>query len=263
MPFHQVDTIRYFTFDAFDSTALTHAVFTRRGGLSPKPWESLNVGASAMVLDDHQRVRDNRILAFQALGRDPDSMYDVWQVHSADVVCADHPRPGNVPHVKADAILTDNPAVTLFMRFADCVPILLHDPVRRVVGVVHAGWQGTVRKTLSATLEAMRDRYQCQPGDIIAAIGPSIAAHHYPVGDKVVSQVQRAFGEFTNFLLPTRDGAVQFDLWRANELLLKQAGVHQIQISGICTACHIEDWFSHRAEKGQTGRFGALIALNE
>lgn len=139
MPFHQVKSIRYYTFDIFDSTALTHAVFTRQGGLSPKPWESLNVGASAMVLDDHQRVRNNRIRAFQALGRDPDSMYDVWQVHSADVVCADHPRPDDVPHVKADAILTDNPAVTLFMRFADCVPILLHDPVRRVVGVVHAG----------------------------------------------------------------------------------------------------------------------------
>ncbi len=263
MPFHQVNSIRYYTFDIFDADALIHAVITRHGGLSPEPWESLNVGVSAMVPDDYERVRSNRKIAFEALQRDPESIYDVWQVHSADVVCAQQPRPANTPHIKADALLTDNPEVTLFMRFADCVPILLHDPVRRVAGVVHAGWQGTVRKTLTATIEAMTDRYGCQPGHIQAGIGPSIAAHHYQVGNEVVNQVRRAFDEVADSFLPIQDGAVQFDLWRANEFLLKQAGVLDIQISGICTACHTKDWYSHRAEKGKTGRFGALIALNE
>jgi len=263
MPFHQVNSIRYYLFDIFDAQALTHAIFTRQGGLSPKPWDSLNVGASAMVLDDHDRVKNNRILAFNALGRQPESMYDVWQVHSADVVCADKPRSWDIPHVKADAILTNNPDVTLFMRFADCVPILLHDPVQRVVGVVHAGWQGTVRKTLSASIEMMIEHYHCQPEDIQAGIGPSIAAHHYQVGTDVIGSVQKVFGEFAERLLPVQDGAVQFDLWRANQLLLEQSGVRDIQISGICTACHLDDWFSHRAENGQTGRFGALIGLNQ
>jgi len=261
MPFHQVDSIRFYTFNLFDPNSLIHAVFTRQGGLSPEPWSSLNVGVSAMVPDDYDRVWDNRNLAFEALSRDPESMYDVWQVHSADVICADHPRPKNVPHIKADAILTDNPEVTLFMRFADCVPILLHDPAKGVVGVVHAGWLGTVRKTLSATIETMINRYQCKPEDIQAGIGPSIAAHHYEVGNEVVMKVKDTFGEDADSLMPVSDGAVQFDLWRANELLLKQAGIRDIQNSGICTACHTEDWFSHRAEKGQTGRFGALIAL--
>ena len=263
MPFHQVNSIRYYCFDIFDAETLTHAVFTRQGGLSPKPWESLNVGASAMVLDDHDRVRNNRVLAFDALGRDPESMYDVWQIHSVDLVCADKPRPRDVPHAKADAILTDNPDVTLFMRFADCVPILLYDPVQRVVGVAHAGWQGTVRKILTVVVEAMVERYQCQPKDIQAGIGPSIAAHHYEVGAEVVQQVSKAFGDDAEQLLPAQNGAVQFDLWRANQLLLEQAGVRDIQISGICTACHLKDWYSHRAEEGKTGRFGALIGLNK
>ncbi len=262
MPFHQVNSIRYYSFDIFDGDTISQAVFTRHGGLSPEPWSSLNVGASAMVLDDHHRVRNNRILAFETLGRDPASMYDVWQVHSADVICAEAPRPSDTPHIKADAILTDNPHVSLFMRFADCVPILLHDPAQGVVGIVHAGWQGTVRKVVSETIAAMIDRYNSQPENIYAGIGPSIAAHHYQVGPEVVAKVRETFGESSESLLPVKDGAVQLDLWRANQLLLEQAGVREIQVSGLCTACHTDDWFSHRAEKGQTGRFGALLALN-
>jgi len=262
MPFHQVNSIRYYYFDIFDSGALTHAIFTRRGGLSPEPWASLNVGASALVPDDHARVRNNRILAFDALGRDPDSMFDVWQIHSADVICAEKPRPRDRAHSQADAILTDRPDVTLFMRFADCVPILLHDPTRQVVGIVHAGWLGTVRRAVTITVEAMVERYRSRPEDIRAGIGPSIAAHHYRVGAEVAGQVREVFGDEAGRLLPTQGAAVQFDLWRANQLLLEQAGVREIQVSGICTACHLEDWYSHRAEKGKTGRFGALIALN-
>jgi polyphenol oxidase len=261
MPFHHQNSLRYYQFDCFDDSAVTHAVFTRQGGLSPKPWESLNVGASAMVLDDHQRVRNNRILAFNALGRDPDSMYDVWQVHSADVICTQEPRPKEVPHLQADAILTDNPQVTLFMRFADCVPILLHDPIRKVVGLVHSGWPGTVKKIISATISKMTETFDSRPVDIKAAIGPSIAAHHYPVGQDVIDQVHLAFGEYAPDLLPRQADAVQFDLWRANRYLLEQAGVRQIENAGLCTACHLDDWFSHRGEKGKTGRFGALIGL--
>jgi len=152
--------------------------------------------------------------------------------------------------------------VTLFMRFADCVPILLHDPERSVVGVVHSGWPGTVKKILSTTISMMEESYGSLPENIRAAIGPSIAAHHYPVGQDVVDQVHEAFGEKASDLLPSQDDAVQFDLWRANRLLLEQAGVHQIENAGLCTACHLDDWYSHRGERGKTGRFGALIALN-
>ncbi len=258
MPFHQVAAIRYYTFESLAHPGITQAVFTRRGGVSPAPWDSLNVGG--YLGDDLEHTYQNRALSFQAVGREPASVYDVWQVHSDQVICADAPR--RAPHLQADAILTDSPAVTLFMRFADCVPIFLHDPVRGVVGLAHAGWQGTVKGIARLAVEAMQARYGSRPADIRAGIGPSIGAHHYTVGAEVIARARASFGEAAATFLPEADGAVQFDLWAANRFLLEQAGVFRVEVSGLCTACHPEDWFSHRAQKGHTGRFGALLALN-
>ena len=176
MPYQQSGPIRYYTFASLDDQPILQAVFTRRGGISPMPWSALNLGGT--VGDDPQRVLENRRRAFDALGLGMDSLYDVWQVHSADVVCTDRPRPPEMRHLQADAILTDTPGVTLFMRFADCVPVLLYDPHRRVVGLVHAGWQGTVKRVISATIQTMQARYQSNPQDILAGIGPSIGQHH-------------------------------------------------------------------------------------
>jgi hypothetical protein len=237
---------------------LIHAVFTRHGGISPAPWASLNVGG--LRGDDPVRVMENRVRAFQELNRDPNSVYDVWQVHSADVICTEKPRPPH-PHVRADAILTDRPEITLFMRFGDCVPILLYDPRRHVAGIAHAGWLGTVRGTVTNTVDRMQSVYGSQPEEILAAIGPSIGAHHYEVGSEVISAVQGKFFEDAEYLLPEVDGAVHFDLWAANRLLLERAGVQNIEVAGLCTACHLENWYSHRGENGNTGRFGVLIAL--
>jgi len=260
MPFHQPDSIRYFTFDSLDQAGVIHAIFTRHGGVSPEPWASLNVGG--LRGDDPARVLQNRVLSFRTMGRIPESVYDVWQVHSAEVICSDVPR-ANLPHRKADAILTDRSTVTLFMRFGDCVPVLLYDPIHKVVGIAHAGWQGTVKKTVSATVKTMNTRYGSQPRDILAAIGPSIAAHHYQVGPEVVSQVEQTFREEYSSLIREENRQTTLDLWAANRLVLEQAGVTQIEIAGLCTACHQEDWYSHRAEAGLTGRFGVLIALNQ
>ncbi len=258
MPFHDREDRRYLTFDIFDS--LPHAVFTRRGGVSPQPWASLNVGGG--IGDEPERVRRNRYLSFETLGRSRDSIYDVWQVHSAEVVIAERARDPETAYRQADAVLTDNPSVTLFMRFADCTPILLHDPVRKVVGLVHAGWQGTVKGTLKAAVEAMRGRYGTDPADLLAAIGPSIGPDHYEIGPDVIARVHEAFGQDAPGLLSRNgNGSTHFDLWAANRLWLEAAGVRRVETSALCTACHLDDWFSHRAEHGRTGRFGALIAL--
>ena len=257
MPFQDNGAIRYFQFDLFHD--LTHAVFTRRGGLSPDPWASLNLGGT--VGDDLQRVRENCLRALSAIQLDPASVYDVWQVHGVDVVIAEAPRLPEIPHQQADAILTDKPGLTLMMRFADCVPILLHDPVRGVAGIAHAGWMGTVCGTVRAALDAMQTRFGCKPADIRAGIGPSIGPDHYEIGPDVVVQVRQAFGPAADSLLEVRGGSTYFDLWSANRLHLEKAGVTQIDVAGLCTACHTEDWFSHRAEKGRTGRFGAVVAL--
>ncbi len=262
MPFNETEGVRYFTFEALSEVNITHAVFTRQGGISPHPWESLNVGG--LVGDDPRRVIENRQRSFRAVGRTPETMYDVWQVHGNEVVFTDAPRPANTPHLKADAILTDRPEVTLFMRFADCVPVLLADPERQVVGLAHAGWLGTVKRTVAAAVNAMVEQYRSNPADIIACIGPSIGAHHYEVGPEVVEQVRITFGLEARSLLVASNGdeqRAQFDLWAANRLILEDSSVRQIETAGLCTACHLEDWYSHRGEAGKTGRFGVLIGL--
>ncbi|NCP88329.1 MAG: peptidoglycan editing factor PgeF [Anaerolineae bacterium CG_4_9_14_3_um_filter_57_17] len=255
--------VRYFQFASFPKN-LIQAVFTRQGGVSPAPWDSLNFGNT--VGDERPRVRENRHLAFQAVGREPSSMFDVWQVHSADVVVvnAAHPHFNNPLELKADAMITDNPRVTLFMRFADCTPILLYDPRRGVVGIVHAGWLGTVRKTAARAVEMMRAAYGSRPADILAAIGPAIGPDHYEIGGDVEEHARYAFGRDAETLFERGHGPkAHFNLWAANQLALRQAGVEQVESAALCTACHTEDWYSHRAEQGKTGRFGALIALPE
>ncbi len=262
MPFHETDGLRYFTFDSLNDPSLVQAVFTRRGGVSSTPWASLNLGGT--VGDNPAHVQENRQRAFRAVGINSGQVYDVWQVHSADVVITDRPRPIDEPHLRADAILTDRPGVTLFMRFADCVPILLYDPQHKAIGLVHAGWKGTVNHIAARAVVAMQQAYGSALQDILAAIGPSIGAHHYEVGTEVVAQVQQAFGlDAASLLIANAENGpgVQFDLWNANRTVLEQAGVRQVEIAGVCTACHVDDWFSHRAESGKTGRFGAIIQM--
>jgi polyphenol oxidase len=259
MPFSENQGVRYFTFASFPQDKIAHAVLTRQGGISPDPWASLNVGGT--VGDDRPRVIENRLRSFRALGRDPHSMFDVWQVHSADVVLATAPHDFRPPEFKADAIITNNPAVTLFMRFADCTPILLFDPVKSAIGLVHAGWLGTVRQVASEAVRAMTAAFGSRPRDIKAGIGPSIGPDHYEIGPDVTSKVQHAFQTDVEKVLFNQGERIHFDLWQANKLLLNREGVEQVEVAGLCTACHPQDWYSHRAQKGKTGRFGALIGL--
>jgi copper oxidase (laccase) domain-containing protein len=104
-------------------------------------------------------------------------------------------------------------------------------------------------------------RYASNPKDILAGIGPSIGPDHYEIGPDVIAQVQESFGAQAEGLLVNRDKKVFFDLWKANQFLLEEAGVESIEQSALCTACNLQDWYSHRGEKGRTGRFGALLSL--
>jgi hypothetical protein len=256
MPFSQQNGLRYFQFDSLN---VRHAVFSRHGGVSPSPWSSLNVGGS--VGDEKENVRTNRLRSFSAMGCKPESMFDVWLVHSADVIYADSPSPEGEDVQKADIVLTNNPELTLYMRFADCVPILVHDPIRGVIGISHAGWMGTLKDVAGVTINSMHKKYGSNPSDIVACIGPSIGPDHYEVRQDVIRQAKQVFGREADLVLVPHNESIHFDLWKANQLLLQRTGVEQIEVAGICTACHTGDWFSHRAEKGKTGRFGALISL--
>ena len=258
MPFHEQDGLRYYRFDIF-SNAVKQAVFTRRGGVSPAPWQSLNLGGS--VGDDPAHVAANRIRVFHAMGCDPASIHDVWLVHGTDIVFAEASRPLDQHPLKADIIFTDNPKVSLFMRFGDCVPILFHDTKKNVIGIAHAGWMGTLRGVVKTAVEGMQAHYGSNPKDIVAGIGPSIGVDHYEVGAEILTQFREKFNSDAESMFEFRNGSIFLDLWKSNAMQLQMAGVDQVQVSGVCTACHLDDWFSHRAEKGKTGRFGALMAL--
>jgi YfiH family protein len=139
--------------------------------------------------------------------------------------------------------------------------LLFHDPKKHVIGISHAGWMGTMKSVAEVSIQAMQERYGSTPQDIVVGIGPSISVDHYEVGEEVAVQFREKYGEDAEKVIQTRDGSTYLDLWTANVLQLQKMGVEQIQISGLCTACHLDDWYSHRAEKGKTGRFGALLAM--
>jgi polyphenol oxidase len=259
MPITSLGGLRYYQFTIFPRKRVRQGIFTRHGGASPAPWSSLNLGGT--VGDDRSVVIENHRRMFKSAELPFDSMFDVWQVHGRDVVFADAPRQLEAEHQKADVTLTNKVGITLLMRFADCVPIFLFDPIKNVIGIVHAGWQGTVKKAAAAAVEAMTEHYHSNPRDVLAGIGPSIGVDHYEVGSDVVSAAKQAFGDRANDLLMMNNDQVHFDLWKANQFVLQESGVNSIEVAGVCTACSNSDWFSHRAEKGRTGRFGALLAL--
>lgn len=253
------DDLVYYRFESW--RALTHGIFTRLGGVSQAPFTSLNLGGN--VGDSPQAVRANHERIYTALRVDETHVCSLWQIHSADVIIANAPVPGRRWLAKADAMMTDRPEIVLSMRFADCTPILFHDPVRGIIAMAHAGWRGTVQGMAAQTVRAMSCSYGSRPSDIQAGIGPSIGPRKYQVGEEVVDAV-RAYFDTTDGLIrrDPADGSAYLDLWAANRLDLERAGVEQIEVAGICTAEHTDEFFSHRAEKGRTGRFGAVLCMS-
>lgn len=239
---------------------LKHGIFTRQGGVSPAPWASLNLGGT--VGDSVDAVRQNHELMLGALGLNRAQSVTTWQVHSADVVVALHPIRGRRWLAQADGIVTDRADVSLVMRYADCTPLLFHDPVQGVIGIAHAGWRGTVKGVGANVVKAMQKFYGSKPANIQALIGPTISPQCFQVGEEVVEAVYRHFGTLDGLM--TRDPAdntAYVDLWAANQRDLERAGVEQIEILKLCTMQRTDEFFSHRAEKGRTGRFGAVISL--
>ena len=253
------DGLVFYEFEIFKEAGIKHGIFSRHGGVSPDPWNSLNIGST--VGDKQSNIIENRKRIFDVIGREVESLFDVWQVHGLDVAIADKPRPLDSPHTKADILLTDNPDVTLLGRFADCVPILLYDYKKKVIGIAHAGWKGTVNKIALEAVKAMETKFGSNPGNILAGVGPSIGPDEYEVGEGVINAVKNMPNYENADFLKKRNGKVYLDLWRLNHQVLLEAKVKNIEIAEICTATDTYNWFSHRKENGKTGRFGAVIAL--
>jgi len=249
----------------FGSLPVPHAVSTRQGGLSDGPYASLNVGYGTD--DAEERVTGNRLLLLQSLGIAPEAVIAGRLSHGNAVTVfrrgqespeVERPvRAGSTHRDRAflsDAAVSDVPGLYVFLTFADCVPLLFHDPVREVVGAAHAGWRGTAAGIARHTIAAMCDAFGCRPADIRGAIGPSIGPCCYTVGSDVCTEF-RARGN------PPIMRGHHLDLWAGNEVQMRDAGVTLVETAGLCTACHTDLFFSHRAESGRTGRFALVAGL--
>lgn len=238
-----------------DVDNLLHAVLTRLGGVSRGPYATLNLGHT--VGDDPEAVVENHRRALEPLSVHPDSVVSPWQVHGARVGIVGKEHLGTV-RPKTDALLTSTPGVPLMMRFGDCTPVLLCDPVQRVVGLAHAGWRGVVAGVVGASVRTMVERLESKPEHVWAGIGPTIGPCCYEVGADVAEEIEDACPAGSR-VTQRVNGRIHADLPSAVEAQLKDVGIHQIEHSGLCTSCRVDEFFSHRAEHGQTGRFGIVM----
>lgn len=247
---------------------VTHAIFTRQGGYSPEPFDTLNLSIS--VPDRKSNVYQNRTKAYRTHGRSNENLVHAHLVHGADVRIVSSQDYGQYVG-PIDGLITNEPNCGLTMNYADCSPLFLYDPINQAIGLGHAGWRGAVNNLAGSMVQAMQNAYGSKTNELLAGIGPSIGPCCYEVGEPVISAVNDSFSNAESLLIGPSDNREKaremqrphFDLPEANQRRLEEAGVRQIEKSGLCTACRTELFFSHRAEKGATGRFGVLFILGE
>ena len=248
----------YYQFEQLAAfTEVAHGVFLRTPGCSETPFDQLNV--SSAVGDDTRRVERNRRLVGRCLEA-PELVF-ARQVHSNSILVIDgrpmrtHP-PEHAAVLEGDAMVTNQPGRFLVVQVADCQPILMYDPRRRVVANVHAGWRGSVANIIGRTLTVMHRRFGCLAGDVRVGIGPSLG----PCCAEFVHYQQ----EIPQPLWAYRRDSAHFDFWAMSRDQLVAAGVpeNHIQVSGLCTKCNTDRFFSYRGEK-TTGRFPAVIGLKD
>lgn len=258
---HQPNGLAYYTFAALDAfPELLHAITTRHGGVSTGPWASLNLTNGTG--DRREAVEENLRRVADVLGLQRADLVSPNQRHTANVRRVHRHDRGRI-FEGYDILVTDEPGMPLLLRYADCAPILIYDPAHRAIGVVHSGWRGTVLGAARAAVEAMRNQFGSKPAEMIAAVGPAIGPCCYQVGQDVADAVAATFAHAQELLPKQPDGSLHFDLWAANRRLLAAAGIRQIVMAEMCTACRTDEFYSYRAERGRTGHFGAVMMLKD
>tara|TARA_R110000868_G_scaffold53744_6_gene168623 strand:- start:19639 stop:20421 length:783 start_codon:yes stop_codon:yes gene_type:complete len=241
---------------------LVHAFTTRAGGVSEGAYASLNMTRSRG--DSAAHVETNRERVRAALGLE--ALVFAVQVHGKAVIRVEAAPGDGGSAGEGDALITDQPGLGLVCQTADCTPILLFDPVRRAVAAIHSGWRSTVLNIAGETITAMGDAYGTAPGDLIAAIGPSISAVNYRVGPEVVAEFEAVFADSAGILSP-RDaqGGAQLDVGEACRRQLLAAGIpgRQIERSPLCTYAEEARLFSARRShhRGSSGVFGGQAGI--
>jgi len=232
---------------------LIAAESTRHGGVSPVPFQSLNLGINTD--DDPAHVAENRHRFFERIGAGGSGLASSYQVHGTEILYATEPG----RYTGYDALMTSQPGLLVGVTVADCVPVLVFDAQTRAVAAIHAGWRGTVGGIVTKTIARMHAQFGTEPAHCYAYVGTCIDDCSFEVGPDVATQFSASFVR-----LDTITARHFVDLKAANKQQLLDAGVPdtQIEVSAFSTVQHNADYFSYRAEGGQTGRMLAVIGCN-
>ena len=261
--------VYFTTFPSFDKTGLVrHLYSSRRGGVSNGYFGPMNLGFTRG--DDQQAVIENfRRICFVSEIYPGDLVFSD-QVHGDRIVYVDQQDRGKGIYSPkemqgVDGLITDKPQVCLVTFYADCVPLFFLDPVKKVIGLAHAGWRGTVLEIGRKMAERFIGDFGSKPEDILAGIGPSIGPCCFEVGCDVEEEFKRAFPAWRDeIILPAENPEKSYiDLWKTNQLILQKAGIpkENITVTDLCTKCHEEYFHSHRRMGNLRGTQAAFLEL--
>ena len=251
-----------------ESTGIIKEGFsTRAGGVSKGIFSTMNLSFTRG--DKREAVEENYRRIAKALDVDYGRFVFSDQTHTTKVLQVTEKDAGNGiirerEYPDIDGLITNVPGLVLTTFYADCVPLYFVDPVHRAIGLSHSGWRGTVNRMGQVTVERMREAYGTDPADLICAIGPSICQDCYEVSEDVIEQFAAAFpGHEAELFYRKENGKYQLNLWRANEIVLTEAGVkpEHLAVTDICTCCNPKNLFSHRASHGKRGNLAAFLCL--
>ena len=261
--------VPFLLFPMLEETGMViHGFSTRLGGVSKGEWSSMNLSFTRG--DREADVRENYRRIGEAIGFSCGALVCSDQTHTTNIRVVTEADRGKGftrarDYTDMDGLITNVPGLVLATFYADCVPLYFADPKKKVIGLSHSGWRGTVGKIGKKTVERMQEEYGCKPADIRAVIGPSICQSCYEVSLDVIEEFQRAFSEETWPLLykKNENEKYQLDLWKANEIILKETGIaaEHLAVTDRCTCCNPSLLFSHRASRGKRGNLGAFLML--
>lgn len=262
--------VEYLTFPLLEETGLVRHLFsTRIGGVSEGIYSSMNLSYTRG--DRKESVDENFRRIAGVLGCRPEDIVCSDQTHTTNlrIITRSDCGKGIVTpkdYTDIDGMLTDEPGIVLATFYADCVPLYFVDTKNKAIGLAHSGWRGTVARMGRCVVEKMKSVYGTRAEDLVAAVGPSICQACYEVSEDVAEAFIKEFrkpGQEQEILIPKGNGKYQLDLWRANEIILSEAGIlsEKIQITDLCTCHNSEYLFSHRASRGKRGNLGAFLGL--
>lgn len=261
--------VAYLTFKKLDEYGfIRHAFSTRLGGVSTGKFRSMNLSINRG--DKVENVQENYRLFCRAAGFDLNSLVIPKFVHGNNIGVAGQENKGsggfnlsNFPDT--DGLITNQPGITLVTSHADCPVVFILDPGKRAIGLLHAGWRGTVKKICERCVEKMTAEFGCDPGDLICCIGPAIGKCCFEVGDEVLKGIEEVGFIDLKDVVTERKNKYYIDLCGVNSKILVNCGVKRenIVLSDVCTMCNRELLFSHRATKGERGGMLAMMEIRE